>query len=194
MLACGTFVGANAIGIVWLTFALKYGTDEAGFSRGTMLAITVAACPVWMIGMAVSAYYSDVWTRRGVYLLAAIFLLVVCLAFFAALDSSSLPLAVIATLVLAFALGAAAGPQSALFAELFPPNVRYSGASLAYQAGAILGGGIAPFIATALFSGTGTSAAITVYFLVVALISAVSIVLLKTDAQGRPLGGLRRAG
>ena len=43
---------------------------------------------------------------------------------------------------------ATVGPQSALFAELFPAHVRYSGASLGYQIGAILGGGIAPFIAT----------------------------------------------
>ncbi|MGI5320937.1 MFS transporter [Actinomadura nitritigenes] len=193
LLAGGTFIGANGIGIVWLTFVLKYGPDELGFTRGTMLAMVVAACPVWMLGMAVSAYYSDLVSRRGVYLLASALLLVVSLLFFPVLDAASVPLAVAATLVLAFTLGAAAGPQSALFAELFPANVRYSGASLAYQLGAILGGGIAPFIATALFSHYGTSWAITVYFLVVALISLVSIALLRGGPQV-PALRVRRAG
>ncbi len=36
------------------------------------------------------------------------------------------------------------GPQAALLAELFSTHVRYSGASLGYQLGAILGGAMAP--------------------------------------------------
>ncbi|MFF5260530.1 MFS transporter [Actinomadura viridis] len=184
-LAGGTFIAANGIGIVWLTFVLKYGTDELGFTRGTMLAMVVAACPVWMLGMALSAYYSDFVPRRTVYIQASVLLLVVSLLFFLTLDTASLPLAVIAMLALAFTLGTAGGPQSALFAELFPPHIRYSGASFAYQVGAILGGGIAPFIATALFSRYGSSWAITTYFLVVAVISLGSIVLLKAGPQAR---------
>ena len=62
----------------------------------------------------------------------------------------------VAMMPLAFALGCSAGPQSALFAELFPAHIRYSGASLGYQIGAILGGGLAPIIATALYAEFGT--------------------------------------
>ena len=39
------------------------------------------------------------------------------------------------------------GPQAAFLAEMFSTNVRYSGASLGYQLGAILGGALAPVIA-----------------------------------------------
>ena len=74
----------------------------------------------------------------------------------------------VAMLAMASVLGTTAGPQSALFAELFPAHVRYSGASLGYQVGAILGGGIAPFMATWLFDEFGTSMAIIAYFVVIA--------------------------
>jgi MFS family permease len=44
------------------------------------------------------------------------------------------------------------GPQAALFTELFSTEVRYSGASLGYQFGAIIGGALAPTIATKLWT------------------------------------------
>jgi hypothetical protein len=49
-------------------------------------------------------------------------------------------------------LGMMYGPQAAFFTELFSTEVRYSGASLGYQVGAILGGAFAPTIATILWT------------------------------------------
>ena len=43
------------------------------------------------------------------------------------------------------------GPQAAFFTELFSTEVRYSGASLGYQIGAIVGGAFAPIVATYLW-------------------------------------------
>ena len=73
------------------------------------------------------------------------------------------------------------GPQSAMYAELFSTRFRYSGASLAYQIAAILGGGIAPMICTALYRWTGTSMAIAGYPAVLCVISfAASYLLAET--------------
>src|SRR6266700_1688590 len=63
------------------------------------------------------------------------------------------------------------GSQPAAFSELFPPSVRYSGASLSLTLGNILGGALAPLIATALFRLTGNSRAITAYLATLSLIS-----------------------
>src|SRR3954451_6831808 len=76
-------------------------------------------------------------------------------------------------------LGCTVGPQSALFAELFPAHVRYSGASLGYQVGAILGGGIAPLLATWLYAEFGTTMAVSAYFVVVSTISLVCTLVLR---------------
>ena len=70
------------------------------------------------------------------------------------------------------------GPQAALFAELFPKSVRYSGASLGYQIGAVVGGGLAPIIATALFAQYASSLPISIYQAAICAISFFSVVLL----------------
>ena len=44
------------------------------------------------------------------------------------------------------------GPQAAFFTELFSTEVRYSGATLGYQFGAIIGGAFAPTIAVKLWT------------------------------------------
>jgi hypothetical protein len=44
------------------------------------------------------------------------------------------------------------GPQAAFFTELFSTEVRYSGATLGYQFGAIVGGAFAPTIAVKLWT------------------------------------------
>jgi MFS family permease len=93
----------------------------------------------------------------------------------------------VAMLLMAFVLGCTVGPQSALFAELFPAHVRYSGATLGYQVGAILGGGIAPFVATALYAEFGSSSAITAYFVFLALVSLTcTLVLLRRPHVAEP--------
>ncbi len=102
------------------------------------------------------------------------------------------PVMIVAMIGLGFTLGCCAGPQSALFAELFPPAIRYSGASLGYQIGAILGGGLAPIIATALYASFDTSLAITGYFVLIALISLASILVLKVPVPRPPVRSSRK--
>jgi metabolite-proton symporter len=180
LLAGGTFIATNGIAYVFMVFVLSYGTKDLGFSRGTMLALLIASCPVWMAGMGISAHLSDRLGRRRVYVTSSVALLVVSAVFFTLLDTASIPAMLVAMLALAFVLGSTVGPQSALFAELFPANVRYSGASLGYQVGAILGGGIAPFIATWLYASSGSTSAITAYFVAVSVVSlACTLVLLR---------------
>jgi MFS family permease len=163
---------------------LSYGTTQLGFARGTMLTLLIASCPVWMLGMGLSAYLSDRVGRRRVYVTSAIALLGTSAVFFPLIDTASLPVMLVAMLALAFVLGCTVGPQSAVFAELFPAHLRYSGASLGYQVGAILGGGFAPFLATWLHARFGTTLAISAYFVVVSLVSlSCAVVLLRTRRQ-----------
>src|SRR3954453_185308 len=188
LLAGGTFIATNGIAYVFMVFVLSYGTTELGFSRGTMLALLIASCPVWMIGMGLSAHVSDVLGRRRVYVTSTVALLVMSAVFFTLVDTASIPIMLVAMLALAFVLGCTVGPQSALFAELFPAHVRHSGASLGYQVGAILGGGIAPLLATWLYAEFGTTMAVSAYFVVVSTISLTcTLVLLRRPPRaGEP--------
>ena len=185
LLAGGTFIATNGIAYAYMVYVLKYGEKELGFSKTTMLFLLIASCPFWMAGMAFSAHKSDSIGRRTVYIRSSIALVVAAAAFFPLMDTAIIPAMLFAMIGLGFTLGCCAGPQSALFAELFPAHIRYSGASLGYQIGAILGGGLAPMIATALFAGFGTSFAITVYFVGIAVISLVSILLLPEPSAAQ---------
>jgi hypothetical protein len=49
-----------------------------------------------------------------------------------------------------------AGPQASFFADLFGARVRYSGASLGFQLGAVLAGGLAPIVAAGVVAGSGS--------------------------------------
>jgi hypothetical protein len=70
------------------------------------------------------------------------------------------------------------GPQAALFAELFDQRIRYSGASLGYQIGSILGGGLAPLVATALYSEFASTTAVAAYMAVMCAVSLACITAL----------------
>jgi len=101
-------------------------------------------------------------------------------------NTGTIALFILGGLVIQACRSAVYGPQSAYFSELFSTRMRYSGASLSYQFAAILGGGFAPLIATALVAWTGSYVGVAVYIMVVALISLVSSYLL-TETFGKDL-------
>jgi MFS family permease len=110
------------------------------------------------------------------------------LAFFPLMDTGSAPLVLLALAGMAVAIAVAYGPQAALVSELFPTHLRYTGASLGYQIGSVLGGGLAPFIAAALYASTGGSTAITVYMVLACLVS-LGCALALAETAGRDLAG-----
>ncbi|AEF41223.1 MFS transporter [Hoyosella subflava] len=185
LLAGGTFIATNGIAYAYMVYILRYGDAVLGFHRTTMLFLLIASCPFWMAGMAFSAHKSDQYGRRFVYIRASIALVVIAGLFFPLINTGSIPIMAFAMIAMGFILGCCAGPQSALFSELFPAHIRYSGASLGYQVGAILGGGLAPITATWLYAHFNTSAAITVYFVFLAAVSLTSILLLRSPHDAR---------
>ena len=66
-------------------------------------------------------------------------------------------------------------------------SIRFSGVSISYALGAILGGAFAPLIAAALVKATGGTGAVTVYLAVMTLVGLAATLLLR-DRTGIPLG------
>jgi MFS family permease len=88
--------------------------------------------------------------------------------------------------VMAAALGLSYGPMSALYAEMFPTNVRYSGVSIGYSLGAILGGAFAATIAQWIITTYHQSWGIGVYIVVLSVISLTAVSMVKS-AEGADL-------
>ncbi|CAM3861095.1 MFS transporter [Nocardiopsis rhodophaea] len=88
-----------------------------------------------------------------------------------------------AVLMLAVGLGLTYGPQAALYAELFPARIRYSGASFAYAVGAILGGGITPFAAAVLTESTGTTMSVSAYMVLLGLVTLIAVLKIPETAE-----------
>ncbi|WP_394836310.1 MHS family MFS transporter [Pendulispora rubella] len=186
LLAGGAFIGTNAIGYIFMAYVLSYATKQLGFSRDHILRLSLSATLVWLVTIPWAAALSDRHGRRRVVLVGSMGLMLWAAAFFPLIDTRATAGVLAALVVMAVALGLVYGPQAALFAELFAVRLRYSGVSLGYQIGAVLGGGIAPTVATALFAAGQGSWPITVYLTGVAALSLGCLaVLTRNDGQSR---------
>ena len=84
----------------------------------------------------------------------------------------------LALAIVLIGLSAQYGTTAAFFTELFSTRVRYSGASLGYQMAAVLGGGFAPLIGTALLAWSGGEAwPIATSMIALTIITIVSVYL-----------------
>ena len=81
-----------------------------------------------------------------------------------------------------FCMGVVYGPMGAYLPELFSATVRYSGASLAYNLGGVLGGAVAPLVATRLQSAYG-SASVGWYVSAMAVVSLLCVLALPETRE-----------
>src|SRR5262245_6835509 len=163
LLAGGAFVANNVCFYIAITYAVAYGTATIGIAREVLLLAVMVGSVVMIPALILCGALSDRFGRRGIFLLGAILSGLWAFAVFPLIESGS-PLAITAAITVAlFFVSLMYGPQAALFAELFPKDVRYSGASLGYQIGTVAGGGFAPIIATALLARYQSSSAISIY-------------------------------
>ncbi|EMQ96739.1 major facilitator superfamily protein [Paeniglutamicibacter gangotriensis Lz1y] len=180
-LASAASIAAPALGYLILVYMLSYGTAVLGLSKTTMLWLIIGGAAVWFIVIAVSAQVADRVGRKKVFLAGALLVAIWAFPFFALVDTASPALILLAFAVGTSAIAMMAGPQAALVAALFPPAIRYSGASVAYQIGSIIGGAFAPMIATALYAATGTSVLIACYMGGLGLLSFVALLFLREE-------------
>jgi metabolite-proton symporter len=177
--AIGLFIANNMIGYILIAFITSYGTRTLKLSSTTMLLVGMVGAVAWGVFTLLAGRWSDTWGRRRTYLVGTLALAGWTFPFFLLFDTKSVPLLLVAVVVLAFGLGLTYGPQAAAYAELFPTAIRYSGVSFAYAFGAVLGGGFAPLVATWLVGLTGTSLSVSVYMLVACLVTLAAVLALR---------------
>ncbi|MFB9387677.1 MFS transporter [Pseudonocardia petroleophila] len=185
LIASVSFIANTAIGYVFLAYLLSYGTSVLGLSRTLMLTVVIVGSVSWLVSIIVAARWSDRVGRKPVYLVGSVLLVVWPVPFFLLIDTGDPALMVVSVIVLTIGLGLSYGPQSALFAEMFEARYRYSGASFSYAVGAVLGGGFAPVVATALQSATGTSLSVAAYMIATAVVSLLAVLAIREPVTSR---------
>lgn len=186
-LAAGAFISIQVTFYILIAFVVAYGTNDSGLGlpRSTMLSAVLIASVVQLVVQFQAASYSDRHGRRGVYLAGAALLGVWAFVIFPLIDTGNFFFIVIAiTGGLSF-MAMQYGPQAAFYTELFSTQVRYSGASLGYQIGAILGGAFAPTVAVLLWKEFGI-VYVSVYIAIAALITIGSVFML-TETSGKDI-------
>ena len=185
LLAAGSYTGISALGYIGLVYYVSYASRVLGLSLPATLMPLLVAAVFFGVSVVAFARWSDRIGRRRLMLWGNGSLVAWSAAFFPLLDTRSLPLIWVALIVMLVLQGAYIGTQPAVFAELFPAPLRYSGASLSNTLGTILGGAPAPFIAAALYDRFGSSNAVGVYITILAMVSWVCVLGFK-ETRARP--------
>jgi MFS family permease len=197
LLSAGARFVEQAPFYLFSTFVITYGVDKLILSRTLILnAITIAAV-VELFTIPLFGYLSDYVGRRRWYLIGCVLMAAFAFPYFL-LMNSGVQAVFILSVVCSLAIFHAwvYGPQAALIAERFGTRSRYSGASLGYQLAAPFAGGLAPIIGLLLLNGksslsalglsgvvvnigSGSWQAVSIYMVVLAVISFVSVLGLK---------------
>jgi metabolite-proton symporter len=175
-------------------FTLSWGTSELGFARQEFLLLQMIGVLFFAATIPLTAVAADRIGRWPVLIGSSVAVIVFGLAFAPLFSSADAPKA---TLFLSLGLalmGCTYGALGTALAELWPTAVRYTGASLTFNLAGILGGSLAPYIATYL--GTGFGIAYVGYYLsaAAAVTLAAQLLLNRAPRIRRPhTPPLRRA-
>ncbi|KAA9158100.1 MHS family MFS transporter [Amycolatopsis acidicola] len=158
LLVAGTTLGGGVVFYMMSVFGLSYATTELGLSRETILLIVLVSM-IWDCGLVVLAgTLSDRIGRPAMTMTGTIGLVVLAFPWIWLLDTGKPWLIFVGYLLLCLPHAAVQGCAGVFFAEAFPATVRYSGLSVGYTVGMILGSAIAPMIAAALSEAWGAPA------------------------------------
>jgi MFS family permease len=191
LVAALVFAGNNAVGYMTTGgFIQGYATNPDGALKmdptPVFWAVAISGL-TWLASTWVAGWLSDRLGRRTTYLIGWVLQLVGVFLLFPLVNTGSVVLLGLSLVILTIGLGFTYGPQAALYSELFPASIRFSGVSISYAIGAILGGAFAPLIAQAIVQATGSTIGVTWYLAGMTLIGLVATLLLR-DRSGIPLG------
>lgn len=180
----GTLAVVCCFAIFYLAtaFALGYGTTTLGIPRETFLSLLLGAILFMAIGILIAGWLSDVKTPRLVLMVGCIGTVPTALLMAPMMEGGALlPIFAYLSLMLLM-MGFVYGPLGAFLPGLFPARVRYTGASMAFNVGGILGGGLAPNIAQAL-ADRGGLAPVGLYLAGAATVSFIGLLMVRPRAE-----------
>lgn len=175
---CGVAAAVTCFAIFYIAtaFALGFGTTQLGYARGDFLQLQLGAILFLAAGIIVAGWLADKSSPARVLILGSLATVAVGAAMGPLMQGGTMGVFAFLSLSL-FVMGFVYGPLGAFLPGLFPARVRYTGASVAFNLGGIIGGGLTPVIGQALTAQYGIGA-VGWYLAGAALVSVIGLALL----------------
>jgi MFS transporter, MHS family, shikimate and dehydroshikimate transport protein len=175
LIAIGLKISEVAWVYVMTVFSIVYATGKLGLPKPLILNAILMAALLEFVTIPLFGWLSDQIGRRAMYIAGAIISAGCAFAVFTLLDTKN-PTVITVSIAIIVSLTHAVmfAPQAAFLTEMFGTRTRYSGASIGCQVAAALSGGFAPIIATGLLGWSGQSWPISVYLVILAVITLVA--------------------
>lgn len=181
-------LGARITEVSWIyvitIFGLSYAVTNMGLPRALVLGAIAVGAAVELITIPAFGALSDRVGRRPVYLLGCLAAIALSFPIFWAIQTRD-PTTVVLGFVIGMSVGHGImyGVQASFLSEMFPSNLRYSGASLGYQLAAPIGGGLVPLIAAAIVGRHhGATWPVSMLMIALALVTMLAVLLAKETA------------
>ena len=184
-LVLGTLAALATFVVFYLmtVFALSWGTSALGYSRQQFLLLQLGAIVFFGLTIPIAAVLADRHGRRAAMILVSVGLALFGLLFGPMFGSGKLTYVALFLVLGQCLIGLTYGPLGTLLSELFPPEVRYTGASLTFNLAGILGASLAPYVATWLATNHGLQT-VGWYLSAASLISLVALLLTAPAPRG----------
>jgi len=163
-------------------------TNKLAMPRNVILNAILLSAVVALLAIPVFGWLSDRVGRKTLFYASCTFAIAFGFPMFLLLNTKD-PLTITLTIIAAIIFGQIVGFSvgAPWYSELFSARLRYSGASLGFQIGAAISGGLTPFAAAAFMAWTGGATwPISVYLIVLASITFVAT-MAAPETAGKPL-------
>ena len=185
-------VGLKVTEIAYVTIAtiysITYATTRLGLPRSVIFNGILLAAVIQLFTIPTFGWLSDRYGRKPLFFAGCAFAIAFAFPMFWLFDTKD-PTIIAMTVAIAvtFGQGIMFGPAASWISELFSTRLRYSGASLGFQLGAVIGGGLTPLIAAALLAWSGGSAwPVSIYLILLGLVTLAATIA-APETAGKPL-------
>ncbi|MGU3438233.1 MFS transporter [Actinomycetes bacterium M1A6_2h] len=171
LLIAGAAVGNSVTFYSATVFGLSYGSTR-GFTRNEMLVVIIAAA-LWVIGASIFfGALSDRLGRQRIFIIGNLAIAVTAYGWVRAFDTESQGVVLIGYLVMLTGYSMTWGTIGVFFAEAFDGAVRYTGLSIGFTLGVILGGAVTPLVLTKLVASANSAMPVVIWVAASTVISA----------------------
>lgn len=174
--AVGLKIAEISYASIAAVFILSYATQHLGMARSTILNGVMLSSFVALFSIPLFGWLSDKVGRRTMFFLSCLFCAGFAFPMFALLETRD-PVIVSLTVVIAISFGQMVmfGVGAPFYSELFSARLRYSGASLGFQIGAAISGGLTPVVAASLMAWSGGATwPVSLFLVFTALVTAIA--------------------